>query len=107
MNHADAEIVGIVGVLDLDFLSVFFDGAFLGLVETEQHAHQRGFAGAVFAEQGMDFAFFELKRDIVVCDDAGKTLGDMQHFNRIGALQPHLPPSLFGYLYHTTFRGKL
>ena len=107
VHHADAEVVGVVRVLDLDLLAVLFDDALLRLVQAEQNTHQGGFSGAVFAEQGVDFALSELQRDIVVCDDAGEALGDVQHLNRIGTLQPYLPPSSFRYPYHTTERGTL
>ena len=92
VHHADAEIVGIVGVFDLDFLAVLFDGALLGLIKTEQNAHQRGFACAVLAQQGMNFALFELERDIVVGDDTGETLRDVKHFNCVGTVQAYRPP---------------
>ena len=87
VHHADAKTVGIVGVVDLDDLAVLFDDAFLGLIQTEQHAHQRGFTGAVFTQECVDLALAQLEGDIVVCDDSGETLGDIEHFNRVWFLQ--------------------
>ena len=66
VHHADAERGGIIGVVDLDGLAVFADLARLRLVQAEEHAHERGFAGAVFTEQGVDLALFELQGDVVV-----------------------------------------
>ena len=50
VDHADAERIGIVRVLDGHDLAVLLDGALLGLVQTEEHAHERGLARAVFAQ---------------------------------------------------------
>ena len=83
VDHADAERVGIVRVLDGHDLAVLLDGALLGLVQTEEHAHERGFACAVFAQQGMDLALFELKRNVVVGDNTGESFGDVEHLNGI------------------------
>ena len=105
--HADTKIVGVIRILDLDFFAVFFDDAFFCLIQTEEHAHQSRLAGAVFTEQGVYFAFFQLKRDVVIRDDAGKTFGDVQHLNRIWTVQRNLPPSVSGFLYFTTTRAKL
>ena len=60
MHHADAQVIGVVGVLDGHHLAVLFDDALLRLVQSEEHAHQRGFPRAVFAEQRVDLAFFQL-----------------------------------------------
>ena len=83
VDHADAERVGIVRVLDGHDLSILFDDALLGLVQTEEHAHERGLARAVFAQQGMDLALFELKRNVVVGDNTGESFGDVEHLNGI------------------------
>ena len=60
VDHADAQVVGVVGVVDLNDLAVLLDRALLGLVQPEQHAHQRRFTRAVLAQQGVDLAFFQL-----------------------------------------------
>ena len=39
-NHTDAQIVRVVRTLDLNFNTIFFDAAFLRLVQAEKHAHQ-------------------------------------------------------------------
>ena len=81
VHHADAQGIGVVGVVDLHFLAVLMDLAFLRLVQTEQHAHQGGLTGTVFTQQGMDLTLAKLQGDIVVGDDTGKPLGDVQHFH--------------------------
>ena len=60
MHHADAQCVGIVRVVDLDLLSVFPYRTLLRLIQTEQHTHQGGFTGAVFAQQGVDLTLAQL-----------------------------------------------
>ena len=83
VHHADAQGVGVVGVADLDLLAVLLDDALLRLIQAEEHAHQRGFARAVFTQQRVDLALAQLQCDVVVGDDAGETLGNVQHFNGI------------------------
>jgi hypothetical protein len=41
----------------VDFLAVDFYDAGIGLVQSEEDAHQRGFPGAVLPEQGVDLPF--------------------------------------------------
>ena len=60
VDHADAQVVGVVGIIDLNDLAVLFDRALLRLVQPEQHAHQRRFACAVFTQQGVDLTLFQL-----------------------------------------------
>ena len=83
VDHADAQIVGIVGVVDLDLLPVLADLALLRLIQPEKHAHERGLSRAVFTQKGVDLAFFQLQRDVVVGNDAGEPFGDIQHLDRI------------------------
>ena len=83
VDHADAQFVGIVGVFDLDDLAVLLDLPFLRLIQTEEDAHQRGLAGAVFAKQGVYLAFPQLKCDVVICNDARKPLRDVEHLDCI------------------------
>ena len=102
MDHADAQIVGVVGVLDLDLLPVLLDDPLLRLIEAEQHAHERALAGAVLTEERVDLALPQLKGDVVIGDDTREPLGDVQHLYGIGCLrrggldffQGERPPSL-------------
>ena len=90
VHHADAQRVGVVRVFDMDYLPVFADFALFRLIHAKEHAHQGGFARAVFAQQRVNLAFFELKGDIVVGDNARKLFGNAQHFDDILA-QSHRP----------------
>ena len=94
VHHADAQTVGVVGVVDLDDLAVLLDDALLRLVKAEEHAHQGRFACAVFAEQRVDLALSELQSDIIVGDNTGESLGDIKHLDCVVILQA-LPPPVF------------
>ena len=83
VDHADAQCIGIVGVFDLDDLSVFLDLSLFRLIQTEENAHQGRLAGAVFAKQGVYLAFPQLKCDVIICNDARKPLRDVEHFDCI------------------------
>ncbi len=55
-----------------------------GVIEAGEDVHQRGLAGAVFAQKRVDFAFAHGEGDVIVGDDAGKGLGDVAHFEGEG-----------------------
>ena len=89
-----AQRVGVVGILDGYLHAVLLDDALLGLIQAEQHAHQRGFARAVLTQQGVDLTLLQLKRDVVVGDDTGKPLCDVQHFDCKRCVQVFALPSV-------------
>ncbi len=76
VHHADAGVNGVLGVAEMDGLAVDEDLALVGPVEPGEHVHQRGFAGAVFAEQAEDLAGPDLQVDIGVGDHRAEALGD-------------------------------
>ena len=92
VHHADAQIVGVVGVVDGHDLAVLADLPLLRLVQAEQNAHQRGFARAVFAQQGVDLTAAQLQGDVVIGDDARESLRYMEHLNDIWIVQANGPP---------------
>ena len=94
VDHADAQGRGVVGVVDPHRLAVLPDFALLRLVQAEQHAHQRGLARAVFPQQGVDLPPPQLERDVVVGDDTGELLGDVQHLNDVFRIHGSPPASL-------------
>ena len=95
VHHADAQCIGIVGVLDRDHLAVLADLALFRLIEAEENRHQRGLAGAVFAQQGMNLTLAQLQGNVVIGDDTWELFGDVQHFNCIRSFQVERPPSVF------------
>ena len=60
--------------LVVDLAGVAADG-----VGAREHVHQRGFAGAVFADQCVDLPGFHLQVHVVQSLDAGKFLGNGLH----------------------------
>ena len=91
VHHADAQVVGIIGVLDLYLNAILTDGALLGLVKAKQHRHQRGLTRAVLAQQRMDLTLTQLQGDVIIGDDTGELFGDVQHFNGILIFQRETP----------------
>ena len=83
MHHADVQRSCVIGIIDLNDLTVFFDHAGLRLIQAEEDAHQGRLTCAIFTKQGMNLAALELKRDIVICLDSRELLGDVQHFDYI------------------------
>ena len=89
VHHADVQRRGVVGVLYFDLLAIFLDYALLRLIEPEQHAHKRAFAGAVFTQQCVNFSALQLQGDVVVGNDARELLGYVEHFNDVIRLLSH------------------
>ena len=95
VHHADAEGIGVVGVLDGNDLTVFLDDALLRLVHTEQDGHQGRFACAVFAQQRVDLSVPELQGNVVVGDDPREAFCNIQHLNSILRFQVESPSFRF------------
>ena len=65
------------------YLSLIHILAFFGDIDAAKHLDQRRFARAVFAQQGVDLAGFELKVHVLQGFDAGERLADVFHFEQI------------------------
>ena len=83
VHHADVELCGLVRRMDAHLLPADVDFALVGLVHAEQHAHQRAFPRAVFAEQRVNLALAHGNAHVVVCHDGAEALRDVAHFNDI------------------------
>ena len=75
-DHGNAEFLRVRGRGDRDLLALVEELAGVGLVGAAQHLHQARLAGAVLAEQHVDFAGVERKGHVVQRLDAGKLLAD-------------------------------
>ena len=97
-HHANAELAGSLGAGDDHRGAVPAQFARIGLHDAVDHLDQRGLAGAVFTQQGMDFAGLDRERDIVVGQHPGKTLGDASQFEAEWIVSVHaLPPVTWGH----------
>ena len=96
VHHADVQRRGIVGVVDVNDLTVLLDDACLRLVKAEEDAHKGGLTGTVLTQQGVDFSPAQLQGDVVVGNDAGKLLPDVEHFDYVLGLHNLLPSFLCG-----------
>ena len=114
MHHSDAKTVGVIGIIDTDNLPIHFDTSLFRLIHTEQNAHEGGFAGPIFAHQGVNLAFFQLQCNIIIGNNAREFFCDITHFNDVfhgftpiicllsivkivSVLIPHLCVRLFHY----------
>jgi hypothetical protein len=98
VDHPDAPLDGVFGVVYLDLFAVYEDGARIRLVEAVEDLHQGGLPGAVLAEQAEDLAAVQRDRDVVVRLDGTEGLGHASHLEddrglwaRPGRPLPHLP----------------
>ena len=82
MNYRNAVFLSGEYGINLNFFSVNKNFAFLGFVNAAQYLNQRGFARAVFAEQRVDFARFQLQLHIFQCINARKALMNILHFKQ-------------------------
>ena len=66
VHHADAVFNGIHGTLEVDLLALIVDFAGSLLLDGKDDFHQGRLAGTVFADDGVNLAFFQLNVDIFV-----------------------------------------
>ena len=76
VHHADAGGQRGLGVARWQRRTEHLDAAFIGHVVPEQDGHQRGFAGAVLAQQRQHLAARQRERDAVVGHQRTEALGD-------------------------------
>ena len=81
VNHPDIHRGRVGRRMKDDLFAVDQDFACVRLIHAEKHAHQRGFSGAVFSEEGVHFSPPDADRDVVICDDAGKALCYVAHLD--------------------------
>ena len=81
IHHADAVLAGGIGAVDGHRLSVEFDDAAVRPDHAGEHLHQRRFAGAVFADHGVDRAPLDGQVHVVERNDAAIALGEIAHGN--------------------------
>ena len=87
MHHGDAVVKGVARVDEVDLLAVHPDGARVLFIDTEQALHERRFAGAVLAHQGVDGAGTQLELGMVQRLDARELLFDIEHFEQVSFFQ--------------------
>ncbi len=76
VHHRDALRESIAGRVDPHAGTVHADLARIGAIDAGQDAHERRFAGAVLADQRVDFAGTDVERDRVQGADAGEAFRD-------------------------------
>ena len=81
MNDGNALIERLARAAHFDGLTIEPDLASIALINAGQHFHQRGFASAILAHQGMNFASAQLEARIVQRAHAGECLVDAHHFD--------------------------
>jgi hypothetical protein len=74
VHHADAQLDRSRRRVDLDRLAVNADLPLVRVVKPVEDRHQRGLAGAVLPQQGVDLAAAEVEVDPVVRDDRAEPL---------------------------------
>ena len=76
VHHADAARQGGLGRSGRQALAERLDAALVGHIMAEQDIHQRGLAGAVFAQQPQNFAALQIEADRIIGDERAEALGD-------------------------------
>ena len=79
VDDGDAQLLGMVGVVDLNRLSAKQDFAAVRHVDAGENFHQRRFAGAVLPDQAQDFARAHMKADILQRLNTWEGLADIFH----------------------------
>src|SRR5258706_9602579 len=81
VDHADAAGDGVAGGADVDGPAVDFYFAAVAMDEAVEDVHQRGFAGAVFADQAVDGAGGDGEGDAVEGGAWAESLRDVLELN--------------------------
>ena len=86
-------LLAVVDAFEVAFLPAIDDLAVIGAgrIDARQHLHQRRFAGAVLADDGVDLAFLDAEVDVRQRLDAGKRLGDAAHLQNGRCSSGYLP----------------
>ena len=88
MHHADPVGNGDGGGRERQLFTVYPDFAARRLLQTEQHLHKRGFTGAVFTHQRVNFASAEVKiHALIGRDTVGIHLCDPFHLDDVFLVQ--------------------
>ena len=77
VDHADAQVKGVLGGADHDLLAVDVDGSAVGEVDAGDHVHEGGLAAAVLAQQGEDLAAVHVHAHMGICYGLAEHLGDV------------------------------
>ncbi len=73
MNHADPVIESIAGRQNGSRLPVYQYLSGVRLTKPIYCIHQGGFSGAILTKESMDLSPFNLKIDVIICNQAAKT----------------------------------
>ncbi len=93
VDHRNAARDRLAGRDDRCRHAIDADAPGVGRVDAGQHAHQRGLAGAVFADQRVDLTGADVERDVVQRTHAGKGLLDVLDGEQRRRLQTAAPPT--------------
>ena len=81
VHHPDAERKRLARGIDVAALAVDGDFALVRHVQAGQDIHQRGLAGAVFTQQGVDLAGLQVEVNVIVGEHRAETFHDAGHFD--------------------------
>lgn len=82
VDHGDAELACLEGVLGLVGLAVEAHGAFIGGMGTGEHLHEGAFAGAIFADEGEDLPCPDGEVYAAECGCGTEAFNDPLHFEQ-------------------------
>ena len=103
--HTNVETVGVIRVVNLDFLAILLNDTCVRLVQAEKNTHKRTLAGTILAKECVNLAPAKFKRDVIVSLDAREHLVDVQHLYNIvfvcHCLYLHVFIRFYGTFYFT------
>ena len=81
-NNGDSQAVGNLGICNVHSFAIDQDLTGIFFVVAVENFHQCGFAGAVFADQGANFALGHCKAYVIQRLDAGEAFTDAAHLKK-------------------------
>ena len=83
VHHADPVMEGVLRRADQDLFAADINLAFVGIINSRQHVHQRRLSAAVLAEHGQNLPFIQSEIDVLVRHDVTERLGDVSEFQHL------------------------
>jgi hypothetical protein len=77
MYHPNTASNGITRGMELHRLIMYQDPTLIWTMQSIQNIHEGRFSGAILANHGMNLSLSHVQRNLVVCDNAGKTFGNV------------------------------
>jgi len=83
VDHSDVQCICNQWAADCLFFPTNENFSFIWGIHAKEHTHESRFAGSILSKYGKDFAFPDGQGNVVICNNAGESFGDIPKFYEI------------------------